>query len=343
MQHGLCSLGDHVKDPTTGKRTTQEERHRDIMEYFLAAEPMGFNAVVAGEHHFSDFIMSAPHIFLAWLAGQTKNLRLATGITLLPNHDPVFLAEDFATLDVVSGGRAEIWVGKGVEPYNYDHFGQDFETESHPRQQEGLELLKKLWTEENINWEGKFRPPLKGVTLEPRPVQNPHPPMYVACGSALSAEVPAKLGINIVITGLSVDLTALPAMIDRYLEVWEKSGHKHEPHITFLAHVHVAETTQEARDHLKKYQFDFQRWVFSKRMGMKPEDVELPARITELDSPNCAIASGSVQEVTDKVGRLMEMSRCDRFIYQGDYGAQPWNRVMSSLEMYAAKILPEFK
>jgi len=86
------------------------------MEYLLAAEPLGFDTLVCGEHHFSGFIMSVPQIFLAWIAGQTERIRLATGVTLLPHHDPVRIAEDFATLDVVSGGRAEVWVGKGVSP-----------------------------------------------------------------------------------------------------------------------------------------------------------------------------------------------------------------------------------
>ena len=78
-----------------------------------------------GEHHFSDFITAAPPVFLAWLAGRTSTITLGSGVTLLPHHDPVKIAEDFATLDVVSGGRAEVWVGRGVEPYVYAHFGQD--------------------------------------------------------------------------------------------------------------------------------------------------------------------------------------------------------------------------
>ena len=113
MDQGLCTLGDHVADPTTGIRTPQAERHANILEYLSAAEPMGFDTIVAGEHHFSDFIISVPQIFLAWVAGQTSNLRLASGVTLLPHHDPVRLVEDFASLDVVSGGRSEMWVGKG--------------------------------------------------------------------------------------------------------------------------------------------------------------------------------------------------------------------------------------
>ncbi len=342
MEQGLCSLGDHVADPTTGIRTPQDERHANILEYLSAAEPMGFDTVVAGEHHFSDFIMSVPQVFLAWIAAQHKNVRLATGVTLLPHHDPVRLSEDFASLDVVSAGRAEMWVGKGVEPYIYKHFGQD-PSKAVEMQQEGLELLIKLWTEENLHWEGKFRSPLDGITIQPRPVQKPHPPIYVACGSKGSVEVPARLGLNLVVTVLALDLKELLALIENYHRIWDKCGHKHDPRVTLLAHVHVGPTTQEARDHLRKYQFDFQRWVFSKRMGVKPDQVQLPARILELDSPDCAIACGSAQQVTDKIGQLAEISQCDRFIYQGDYGGQPWPLVMRSLELYAADVLPFVK
>lgn len=340
MKHGLCSLGDHLADPMTGVRTSQAERHRNIMEYLSSAEPMGFDAVVAGEHHFSDFIMSVPQIFLASIAGQTKKVRLASGVTLLPHHDPVRIAEDFATLDVVSDGRAEIWVGRGVEPYIYKHFGQD-PSKALEMQQEGLELLVKLWTERDVSWQGEFRPPLEGITLEPRPVQSPHLPIYVAAGSVGSAEVPARLGLNLVFSGPSVNPDDLPAMIDRYHEVWAECGHAHKPSVTMLAHIHVAPTTQEAREHLSKYQFDFQRWVFSKKSGIPREKVQLPERLLDFDHPQCTIACGSAQEVVDKIGRLMELSRCDRFIYQGDHGGQPWSKVMRSLELYAADVLPK--
>ena len=116
MQQGLCTLGDHVADPTTGVRTSQAERHANILEYLAAAEPLGFETAVAGEHHFSDFIMSVPQLFLAKLAGQTSKLRLATGVTLLPHHDPVRLAEDFATLDVLSDGRAVMSIRSPYPP-----------------------------------------------------------------------------------------------------------------------------------------------------------------------------------------------------------------------------------
>ena len=342
MEVGLCTLGDHRADPATGTFSTQSERHANIMEYLLAGEPLGFDTLVCGEHHFSGFIMSVPQVFLAWLAGQTKHIRLATGVTLLPHHDPVRIAEDFATLDVVSGGRAEVWVGKGVEPYVYAHYGQDFK-QATAMQSEGLELLTRLWTKTEVDWAGEFRPPLKGVTLQPRPIQSPHLPIYIAAGSLGSAEEAARLGVNLTVTGLSADLDSMPRMRDRYLEVWEECGHRHQPRITVLAHVYCAPTSEEAYDHLRIYQAPFQSWVISKKMGTTPDKVELPSRITDFGSPECVIACGSPQQVLDKICQIVELMGADRYILQSDYGGQPWPKVMGSLERFADQVLPQLK
>lgn len=342
MDVGMCSLGDHRADPTTGVWTTQAERHANIMEYLLAAEPLGFDTVVCGEHHFSGFIMSSPLVFLGWVAGQTKRVRLATGITLLPHHDAVMLAEDFGTLDVVSGGRGEIWVGKGVEPYVYAQFGQDVQ-KSNEMQREGLLLLKRLWTETNLSWEGQFRAPLKNVTLQPRPVQSPHLPIYMAIGSVEGAEEAAKLGVGISVTGLSAELDVMPRMRDRYLEVWNQCGHKHTPKITVLAHMYCEHDSKRAIAHLSQYQPPFQKWVMSKRRGVTPDEIELPARITNLGSAECAMACGSPQQVLDKISQMVELIGADRYIVQSDYGGQPWPKVMKSLELFAERVLPKLK
>ena len=114
MDLGLLTLGDHRADPASGAMTSQAQRHQHILEYLDYAEPAGFDAAFVGEHHFSDFITASPAVFLAWLAGRTTNITVGSGVSLLPHHDPVKLAEDFATLDVVSGGRAEMWVKVAV-------------------------------------------------------------------------------------------------------------------------------------------------------------------------------------------------------------------------------------
>lgn len=339
MELGLLTLGDHRQDPTSGVRTTQDERHREILDYIDYAEPAGFDAVFVGEHHFSDFIVSSPHVFLSWLAGRTSKIRLGTGVSLLPHHDPVRLAEDFATLDVVSGGRAEVWCGKGVEPLVYKQFGQDVGRVL-DMQQEGLELLVKLWTERDVSWSGEFRPPLENVTLEPRPVQQPHVPIYVACSSPESAAGAARMGLGATISMLYFPREVLPRVVEAYHQAWEEAGHAHEPRVTVNAHVHVAPTSQEARDHLGVYQFPFQRWVFSKKSGANPDDVQLPPHITDLDNPHGAIVNGSAEEVLDRIGQIIECCTFDRFTYQGDYGGQPWEIIRRSLDLFATEVMP---
>jgi len=339
MDLGLLTLGDHRADPATGVRTSQEQKHQQLLDYIDFAAPAGFDTVIVGEHHFSDFIVSVPQVFLAWVAARHPDVRLATGVTLLPHHDPVRLAEDFATLDVVSGGRAELWVGKGVEPLVYRQFGQDSER-AVEMQAEGLRLLIRLWTERDVTWSGEFRPPLDGITLEPRPVQQPHPPIYVAVSSPESASAAAELGLGITATLLAFDRDTLPVLTDTYLKSWADAGHTHEPKITLNAHVHVAPTSQEAYDHLSVYQFPFQKWVFAKRFGVPIDDVTLPPRITQLDDPESAIVCGSPQEVIDRIGRLVDTCPFDRFTYQGDYGGQPWELVKRSLDLFATNVMP---
>lgn len=201
-------------------------------------------------------------------------------------------------------------------------------------------MLLKLWRDENVSWSGDFRVALEGVTLEPRCVQTSHVPVYVSCSSPESTVLPAQLGLNLVMTGLAFDLESLPAMVSRYREEWDKAGHEHQPNITMLAHCYVEQDSQTAVKHLAQYQFEFQRWVFAKRFGMQPYEVTLPPRIMNLGAPECVIAVGSPQAVTDKVAQLCELSGCDRFIVQGDYGGQPWDKVMASLQRYADHVLP---
>jgi alkanesulfonate monooxygenase SsuD/methylene tetrahydromethanopterin reductase-like flavin-dependent oxidoreductase (luciferase family) len=312
-----------------------------LLDHIESAEPAGFGAVLIGEHHFSDFIVSAPHIFLAWLAGRTSTIRLGTGVTLLPHHDPVRLAEDFATLDIVSGGRAEIWCGKGVEPNVYRQFGQD-DTRALAMQEEGLDLLVKLWSETNVSWQGTFRPPLDNITLEPRPLQRPHVPIHVACSSIESSAAAATRGLGVTISMLYFPRRVLPRVIEAYYEAWAEARHAHAPSVTVHAHVHVAPTSQEARDHLGVYQFPFQRWVFSKKSDADPETVELPPHITDLADPECVVINGSPEEVQDRIGTLIDTCRFDRFTYQGDYGGQPWPIVHRSVDLFATEVMPRF-
>src|SRR5438874_632113 len=160
MKFGLMSLGDSIVDPVTGQQSSAAERHRMLVESAVAAEAAGFTSVNMGEHHGIDYIYSAPPVVLAAIAERTSTLRLSTAVTLAANLDPFRMAEDYATVDVLSGGRVEIVAGRGnFFVSTYTLFGQDV-AESRERFDEAIELLLTLWRGGVVNWEGSFRPPI---------------------------------------------------------------------------------------------------------------------------------------------------------------------------------------
>src|ERR1700722_13726379 len=184
MRFNTMTLGDLIKDPITGEQVSSVERHRTVVEVAVASEAAGFDGVNLGEHHGLDYVLSAPPVMLAAIAARTTKLRLGTAVTLMANLDALRAAEDYATLDVVSEGRAEMVVGRGnFFAGTYTLFGQSVD-ESRERFDEGVELLLQLWTGEEINWKGSFRPPIEDFRLQPPPVQQPHPPLWIGGGSS---------------------------------------------------------------------------------------------------------------------------------------------------------------
>ena len=342
MEVGLLTLGDHVPDPLTGRRTSQEQRHRNILEYVHSAEPLGFDALLLGEHHFSDFIISAPHLFLADVAARTTRLRLATAVTLLAHHDAAHVAEDFATLDVLSQGRAEIMVGRGVEPETYAHHGQEI-ADSQEMMVEGLELLRLLWTRENVKWTGAFRAPLEDITVQPRPLQQPHPPIWVAPGSLESARRAGEQGFYIAITPAASGLPLMGEMIDAYREAWSAGDHPGTARVAASAHIYVGDGNEDALGYFKSYHVPFQKWVFSLRTGQDPASLELPAHTQDFTGPDAVPMAGDATYVTDRCQEWKERFKLDRLIVQLDHAGQPWDKVMASLGRFADHVLPNLR
>ncbi|MFZ9399065.1 MAG: LLM class flavin-dependent oxidoreductase, partial [Ilumatobacteraceae bacterium] len=164
MRTGLLSLGDLIRDPITGEMRSPAQRHRNLIDQAVWAEAAGFDTIHFGEHHFSRYIMSSPQVVLAAAAERTTTLRLSTGVTLAANLDPVRVAEDYATVDAISNGRIEPCFGRGtLFPDVYSEFGQD-ESCATDRFAESLELILRLWSEENVTWSGKYRAPLHDAT-----------------------------------------------------------------------------------------------------------------------------------------------------------------------------------
>src|SRR6266540_4118580 len=191
MKLGLMTLGDLLEDPVTGTVMTPEERYRMLIDAAILCDESGFHSINLGEHHGLGYEISSPPVLLAAMAERTTRLRLSTAVALLANLDTLRLAEDYATVDVISGGRVEIVVGRGnFFASTYTLFGQTLD--------EALDLLVRLWPGEGLHWQGRFRPPINGEPLMPRPLQRGIPPVWVGGGSSPdTATVAGRLGLKL--------------------------------------------------------------------------------------------------------------------------------------------------
>ncbi|BAW08902.1 LLM class flavin-dependent oxidoreductase [Nocardia seriolae] len=186
MQFGLFSVGDVTMDPTTGRTPTEAERIQAMVAIARKAEEVGLDVFATGEHHNPPFVPSSPTTMLGYIAAKTDRLALSTATTLITTNDPVKIAEDFAMLQHLSGGRVDLMMGRGNTGPVYPWFGKDIR-DGIPLAVENYHLLRRLWRERNVNWEGKFRTPLQGYTSTPAPLDGTPP--FVWHGSIRSPEI----------------------------------------------------------------------------------------------------------------------------------------------------------
>ena len=173
MQFGIFSVGDITTDPTTGATPTEGERLKAMVTIAKKAEEVGLDVYAAGEHHNPPFVNSSPTTLLAYIAAQTERIVLSTATTLITTNDPVKIAEDFAMLQHLAGGRVDLTLGRGNTGPVYPWFGKDIR-QGLPLTIENYDLLHKLWREDVVDWEGKFRTPLQGFTSTPRQIGRAH-------------------------------------------------------------------------------------------------------------------------------------------------------------------------
>lgn len=341
MQVGLLSLGDLITDPVTGQRRSAAERHRSIVDQAIAAERFGFSNVHLGEHHFCEYILSSPAVVLAAIAERTTTLRLSTGVTLGVNLDPVRIAEDYATIDVLSGGRVEPVIGRGTFfPHTFAGFGQDA-TQARATFAEHLELLVRLWSEENVTWSGRFRSPLDGVTTHPRPVQLPHPPIWVGGGaSPESVELAARLGLGLMLPTVFGAMEMFVPMVELYESRW--AVHGHDParrRIGCVSHAHVAPTSAAARRRWEPRYRAYIEWVNDLvRRSTGGASRGLGAFDFDRLCTTTAIC-GSPAEVVDRMGMMRELLHLDTHIVMFDMGGLPDDALFDTIELFGTDAL----
>ena len=344
MKFGVITLGDNRPDPLTGRLRTAAEHHRGILELAERSEALGFDSFHVGEHHGCDYITSTPSVVLGAVAARTERITLSTATALLPVHDAVRFAEDYATVDVLSNGRAEVIVSRGILPRTYADLGFEY-ARSRELFKEKIELVLRLWREEDVTWEGEFRDPVRGYTVQPRPVQQPNPPLWVGGGfSEESVLLAAELGLPLMLPSVIFPPTHFVPLVDQYRAGFQDRGFG-GPLVGALSHTHCAKDLDTVRERYAPRHVEYMNWVGQELLPWAlPPGVEVPVvppvdfEASVTTGPGVA---GSPQQVLDRLSEFKEVVGLDRQLFHVDTGALPQDAVFESLELLATEVLPK--
>ncbi|MFH8369324.1 LLM class flavin-dependent oxidoreductase [Streptomyces sp. NPDC018031] len=341
MRFQVLTIVGHAPHPLTGGLGSAADRLAEVVETGVAAERLGFDAYAVGERHAGPFLSSAPTVLLGALAARTSRIRLLTGVTVLAILDPVRVAEDYATLDQLSRGRLELVIGKGAETGHFDLFGLE-ESLQWEYQAENYALLRRLWREERVNWEGRFRPPLKGVTTVPRPYAGRPPRVWHGSATSLnSPELAARHGDPLFSANAVQPRAAYARLIAHYRERFEAYGH--DPR---TAHVgagsgglFIADTTQQAVTRFRNY------YEARVRQTHKPELEGKPGYNTPFRTVEEAVADGphligSPQQIIDKILGYHQVYRHDLQSITVDSSGLSLPEQIEQLQRFAEEIAP---
>lgn len=334
---GIYTLADLGPDPLTGQTVNAKQRIQEIVKAAKMADEAGLDVFGVGEHHRLDYAISAPPIVLSAISQVTKRIKLTSTTTVLNTVDPVRLFEDFATLDLLSNGRAEIIAGRGafIESfplfgYDVDHYDELFE--------EHLELFLKLNAQERVTWDGRFRPSLRNADIAPRPVQQGIPLWVGVGGTPESAARAGRLGTGLALAILGGDPIRFKPFVDLYRQAALKAGHNLEDlKVGVTGHAYISETTQKAKEEFYPYYSNYWGYV-NRQRGMHTHISK--ADFEQMTRPETALFVGSSQQIIEKILRQHELYGHHRFIAQMDIGGLPFKKVLEGIERLATEVAP---
>ncbi|MBA3533194.1 MAG: LLM class flavin-dependent oxidoreductase [Ardenticatenales bacterium] len=312
------------------------QRLRDLIEEIELADQVGLDVFGVGEHHRPDFAVSSPAVVLAAAAARTKTIRLASAVTVLSSNDPVRVFQDFATLDLLSDGRAEIMAGRGSFIESFPLFGYNLD-DYDALFAEKLELLLKLRESERVTWSGKLRPALQNLGVYPRPLQNPLPVWLAVGGTPQSAVRAGRLGLPLAVAIIGGTAERFAPLVELYREAARQAGHDpaHLP-VSINSPGYLAESSQQAAD--ESYgSFALMMDRIGRERGWGPMS---RAQFDQLRSPLGALAIGSPQEVIEKILRQHEIFHHQRFVAQLSIGPMAHAKVMRAIELLGTEVAP---
>ncbi|WP_252501608.1 LLM class flavin-dependent oxidoreductase [Sporosarcina sp. Marseille-Q4943] len=335
---GLYTLGDLVPDPFSGKTISARQRMKEITEAAKLADEAGLDIFGVGEHHRLDYAITSPSVVLAAIAQMTKQIKLTSATSVLSTVDPVRLFEDFATLDLLSDGRAEIITGRGAFVESFPLFGYDT-GDSAALFSENIELLLKLNENEKITWDGQFRSSLRNADIAPRPLQQKLPVWVGVGGTPNSAARAGRLGAGMAMAILGGDPARFKPLVEVYREAGLKAGHALENlKVGVTGHGYIAETTQQAKEEFYPYYSNYKS-IVSQQLG-HGEGRMSRFEFEKVAASDTALFVGSPQQIVEKILHQHELFGHRRFMAQLDIGGLPFEKVAKSIELLATEVAP---
>jgi probable LLM family oxidoreductase len=336
MEIGLYTFADVARHPTSGTLISPEQRLRDLLEEIELADQVGLEIFGVGEHHRPDYAISSPAVVLAAAAMRTNRIRLTSAVTVLSSDDPVRVFQDFATLDLLSGGRAEIMAGRGSFIESFPLFGYDLE-DYDELFSEKLELLLKLRESERVTWSGDHRAPINNLGVYPRPAQERLPIWIAVGGTPQSVARAGTLGLPLALAIIGGEPARFAPLIDLYRESGRRAGHDPSTlEVSINSHAYVADSSQRAADEFFPPYAEVMSRI-GKERGWPPTT---RAQFEAMRSPRGALLVGSPQEVIDKILAEYELFHHDRFLAQMALGAMPHERIMHAIELLGTVVAP---
>ena len=329
MQFGVFTVGDVTPDPTTGHAVSEAERIQIMVTVALKAEEVGLDVFATGEHHNPPFVPSSPTTMLGYVAAKTERLMLSTATTLITTNDPVKIAEDYAMLQHLAGGRVDLMMGRGNMGPVYPWFGQDIRN-GIALAYENYALLHRLWREDVVDWEGKFRTPLTGFTSTPRPLDGVPP--FVWHGSIRSPEIAeqaAYYGDGFFHNNIFWPKEHVQRMVELYRRRFEHYGHgpADQAIVGLGGHVFMRQNSQDAIREFRPY-FDHAP-VYGGSMSLEDYMSQTPMTI------------GSPQEVIDRTMSFREIvGDYQRQLFLADHAGLPLKTVLEQMDMLGELVVP---
>jgi probable LLM family oxidoreductase len=337
MQIGVDSFGAVISDPATGVTISPVQRMQNLLEEIELADQVGLDVFGIGEHHRAEFLDSAPAVILAASATRTKNIRLTSAVTVLSAADPVRVFQEFATLDLVSHGRAEIVAGRGSFIESFPLFGlrvEDYDSLF----SEKLDLLLKIRENTNVHWAGKHRAPLKGEGVYPRPLQNPLP-IWIGVGGTPESFVRAgMLGLPLMVAIIGGEPKRFRPLIDLYREAGHRAGHSADQLVVGLHSVgFLGDTTQQAADDFYPgYAYTFTE--IGKERGWPPTT---RAQFDAVRGPTGALLIGDAKTVAEKILYVNEaLGGISRITFQMGVSTLPHQKMLRAIEILGTRVAP---